>query len=291
MSERPRLGVIGLGIMGAAITRRLLACGWQVTVWNLEPERFSEVAEQGALWADSPAAVRIAVDIVLICILGDEAIEAVCFGRNGLASTHGADTVIDLSTTSVDVTRDAAARLEVQWLDCPISGGPGAAEEGALTLMAGGSPDLFEQLQPILADLSANCTLMGSLGAGQTTKIVNQAIVGVNYVLMGEVLAMVQAAGIDAAKLPLALRGGAADSFLLQRIFPVMLNREFDPPKGRARQLAKDLQAVAVFNEGLGLDLPVLARAIAQYVAYAEAGNGEKESASVSLLYDRREEP
>lgn len=291
MSDRPRLGMIGLGIMGAAMTRRLLGCGWQVTVWNLEPERFAEAAELGAVWADSPASVRDAVDIVLICVLGDEAIEGVCFGRNGLASARGADTVIDLSTTSVDLTRDAAARLEVQWLDCPISGGPGAAEEGALTLMAGGSPDLFARLQPVLSDLSDNCTLMGSLGAGQTTKIVNQAIVGANYVLMGEVLAMVQAAGIDADKLPLALKGGAADSFLLQRIFPIMLNREFDPPKGRARQLGKDLRAVAAFNEGLGLDLPVLARAIAQYLAYAEAGNGEKESASVSLLYDRREKP
>lgn len=289
MSERPRLGMIGLGIMGAAMTRRLLGRGWQVTVWNLEPERFAEVAGQGAIWADNPAAVRDAVDIVLICVLGNEAIESVCLGRNGLASTQGAGTVIDLSTTSVDVTRDTAARLDVEWLDCPISGGPGAAEEGALTLMAGGSPDLFERLQPVLTDLSANCTLMGPLGAGQTTKIVNQAIVGANYVLLGEVLAMVQAAGIDADKLPVALKGGAADSFLLQRIFPVMLNREFDPPKGRARQLGKDLQAVAAFNEDLGLDLPVLARAIAQYVGYAEAGNGDKESASVSLLYDRRE--
>jgi 3-hydroxyisobutyrate dehydrogenase len=229
--------MIGLGIMGAAMTRRLLACGWRVTAWNLEPERFSEVSKQGALWADSPAAVRGAADIILICVLGDKAIEDVCFGRNGLASGRGGDTVVDLSTTSVEVTRDTAARLQVQWLDCPISGGPGSAEEGALTLMAGGSPNLFERLQPLLSDLSANCALMGSLGAGQTTKIVNQAIVGANYVLMAEILAMVQAAGIDAAKLPLALKGGAADSFLLQRVFPVMLNREFDPPKGRAKQL------------------------------------------------------
>lgn len=289
MSERPRLGLIGLGIMGAAMTRRLLSRGWQVTVWNLEPERFSEVAGQGAKWAETPAAVRAASDIVLICVLGDEAIESVCFGRNGLSSATGADTVIDLSTTSVDVTRDIAARLGVQWLDCPISGGPGPAEEGQLTLMAGGDPALFERLAPILADLSANCTLMGPLGAGQTTKVVNQAIVGVGYVLMGEVLAMVQAAGIDAAKLPQALKGGAADSFLLQRMFPVMLNRDFDPPKGRAKQLGKDLQAVAEFNAGLGLDLPVLARAIAQYVAYVEAGNGDMESASVSRLYDQRD--
>jgi 3-hydroxyisobutyrate dehydrogenase len=291
MSERPRLGLLGLGIMGAAMTRRLLSRGWQVSVWNLEPERFSEVAAQGARWAETPAALRAASDVVLICVLGDEAVESVCFGSHGLAAGTGADTVIDLSTTSVDATRDIAGRLDAAWLDCPISGGPGPAERGELTLMAGGDPALFERLTPILADLAANYTLMGPLGAGQTTKVVNQAIVGVGYVLMGEVLAMVQAAGIDAARLPQALQGGAADSFLLQRIFPVMLERDFDPPKGRAKQLGKDLQAVAEFNAGLDLDLPVLARAIAQYVAYVEAGNGEMESASVSRLYDRRDKP
>ena len=289
MSERPRLGFIGLGLMGAAMTRRLLARGWQVTVWNLEPERYSEVSGQGANWAETPAAVRAASDIVLICVLGDEAIESICFGENGLASADGADTVVDFSTTSVDLTRAVAGRLDMQWLDCPISGGPGPAEEGQLALMAGGDAALFERLRPILDDLSANCTLMGPLGAGQTTKVLNQAIVGVGYVMLGEILAMAQASGIDAAKLPLALKGGAADSILLQRIFPVMLARDFEPPKGRARQLGKDLEAVAEFNDGLGLDLPVVTSAIDQYVGYVKAGNGEMESASVSRLYDPRD--
>jgi 3-hydroxyisobutyrate dehydrogenase len=289
MSARPRLGFIGLGLMGVAMTRRLLGRGWQVTVWNLEPERLSEVAGQGAVWADTPAAVRAASDIVLICVLGDEAIESICFGQDGLASARGAEIVVDFSTTSVDVTRDVAKRLNVQWLDCPISGGPGPAEAGDLALMAGGDPKLFDRLRPILDDLSSNCTLMGPLGAGQTTKVLNQAIVGVNYVMLGEILAMAQASGIDAEKLPLALKGGAADSVLLQRIFPVMLNRQFEPPKGRAGQLGKDLRAVAAFNAVLGLDLPVVARAIDQYVAYVDAGNDDKESASVSRLYDRRD--
>lgn len=289
MSARPRLGFIGLGLMGAAMTRRLLSRGWQVTVWNLEPERLSEVAAQGAVWVDTPAAVRAASDVVLVCVLGDEAIESICFGQDGLASARGAEIVVDFSTTSVDVTRDVAERLNVQWLDCPISGGPGPAEAGELALMAGGDPKLFDRLRLILDDLSSNCTLMGPLGAGQTTKVLNQAIVGVNYVMLGEILAMAQASGIDAEKLPSALKGGAADSVLLQRIFPVMLNRDFEPPKGRAGQLGKDLRAVAAFNATLELDLPVVARAIDQYVAYVDAGNGDKESASVSRLYDRRD--
>lgn len=288
---RPRLGFIGLGLMGAAMTRRLLACGWSVTVWNLEPDRYGQVQGQGARWAETPAAVRAASDIVLLCVLGDAAIESICLGQDGLAGASGADTLVDFSTTSVDVTRHVAGRLGMQWLDCPISGGPGPAEAGQLALMAGGDAALFERLRPVLDDLSSNCTLMGPLGAGQVTKVLNQAIVGANYVLLAEVLAMAEASGIDARRLPQALQGGAADSVLLQRIFPVMLDRDFEPPRGRAGQLGKDLEAVLAFNQAHGLELPALASAIAQYLAYVAAGNAERESASVSRLYDRQDKP
>ena len=193
---------------------------------------------------------------------------------------------IDLSTTSVETTLQVAGRLGADWLDCPISGGPQAAEEGTLTLMAGGAPALFERVRPILDDIGANVTLMGPSGAGQTTKVVNQAIVGVNYVLMAEVLAMVRTAGIDGTRLAACLRGGAADSVILQRILPQMLARDFGDPRGRVKQLNKDLQAVADFNRRRGLDLPVVSTAIARYNAHADAGYGEADSASVALLYD-----
>ncbi len=287
--QRPfRLGFIGLGLMGVPMTNRLLQRGWKVTVWNLEPERFDEVKETGAVWADSPAAVRAASDIVLICVLGDEAIQSVCFGENGLSAAKGAHIVIDFSTTDVELTKELADNLDVAWLDCPVSGGPEAAEKGQLTMMAGGTEDLYDWVRPILRDLAGNMTLMGPLGAGQTTKLINQAIVGTNYVLMGEILAQVKASGIDGEKLAKALTGGLADSQILQRIFPQILARDFDPPKGRAKQLNKDLQALRSFNERLGLNLPVQDTAIVQYRYYTEEGeNGEKDSASVSLIYDR----
>ncbi len=195
------LGFIGLGIMGAPMVRRLRAQGWNVTAWNLEPERFDEVRASGANWADSPAAVRAASDVVVLCILGDAAIESVCLGPNGLSSASGAGILIDFSTTSAETTRRVAAKLDMDWLDAPMSGGPQAAEEGKLTLMAGGDAALYERLAPVIADVSGNMTLMGPLGAGQMTKVINQAIVGTNYVLMGEVLALATAAGIDAGGL------------------------------------------------------------------------------------------
>jgi len=282
-----RLGFIGLGIMGAPMVRRLCSRGWELTVWNLEPERFEQVKDAGARWAESPAAVRAAADVVMLCILGDAAIESVCLGPNGLASSTGATMLVDFSTTSADTTRRVAAQLGMEWLDAPMSGGPQAAEEGSLTVMAGGDAALYERLTPILGDLAGNATLMGPLGAGQMTKVINQAIVGTNYVLMGEVLAMAEAAGIDAGKLASCLRGGMADSTVLQRIFTQMQARDFDPPRSYARQLNKDLHAVGKVAADLGLTLPVLEAGIAQYDRYTTDGNDMKDGASVSRLYEK----
>jgi 3-hydroxyisobutyrate dehydrogenase len=283
-----RLGFIGLGIMGAPMVRRLRAQGWEVTAWNLEPERFDEVKASDAVWADSPAAVRASSDVVMLCILGDAAIESVCLGPNGLSSASGARILIDFSTTSAETTRRVAAKLDMDWLDAPMSGGPQAAEEGKLTLMAGGDPALYERLAPVLADLSGNMTLMGPLGAGQMTKVINQAIVGTNYVLMAEVLALATAAGIDAGKLAACLKGGMADSTVLQRIFTQMQARDFDPPRSYARQLNKDLHMVEKVVNELGLELPVLASGIAQYDRYTSAGNEMEDGASVARLYEKR---
>jgi 3-hydroxyisobutyrate dehydrogenase len=290
--SRPfRLGFIGLGRMGVPMTKRLLSRGWKVSCWNLEPERYELVREAGAEWVDSPAAVRASCDIVLICVLGDDAIHSICFGENGLASAKGAHIAIDFSTTSVELTRAMAGSLDMAWLDCPVSGGPEAAERGQLALMAGGTEDLFDWVRPILRDVGGNTTFMGPLGAGQTAKLINQAIVGVNYVLMGEILAQMRAAGIEAEQLARALAGGLADSVILQRIFPQMVAGRYEPPTGRAGHLNKDLQALREFNERLGLILPVEDIAIEQYRFYAEQeDNAERDSASVARLYDHGEE-
>jgi 3-hydroxyisobutyrate dehydrogenase len=137
-----------------------------------------------------------------------------------------------------------------------------------------------------LNDLAANFTLMGPVGAGQTAKIVNQAIVGTGYVLMAEALALAEAAGIDAAALPRCLAGGHADSNLLKKLYPQMQARDFEPPRAYARQLLKDMKAVKEFARGLGLALPVVERAVERYAEYVERGNEMQDSASIVRLYE-----
>jgi 3-hydroxyisobutyrate dehydrogenase len=289
MREGPRIGFVGIGIMGAPMVRRLLAKGWQVSVWNLEPERYAHVP--GATVLDSPAAVRAASDIVIFCVLHGDAVEECCFGPHGLAQApSGASLLVDTSTINPDRTLALAERLKREtgmgWVDAPISGGPAAAGEGQLTIMMGGAVADVARAEAVLIDLAANLTHIGPLGAGQTTKIINQAIVGVGYVLMGEVLALAEAAGIDAARVPAALAGGMADSTVLKRIYPQQQARDYDPPRGYARQLDKDLKNVLAFIKELDLDLPLVARAAARYHDFA-AGNEMVDGAAVARLYER----
>jgi 3-hydroxyisobutyrate dehydrogenase len=136
-----------------------------------------------------------------------------------------------------------------------------------------------------MADMAKNFTHMGPNGAGQTAKMINQAIVCTGFVLMAEAVALAEAAGIDAARIPACLAGGFADGGLLRRIYPQMQTRDFDPPKSYARQLLKDLKAVKEFSHGLGLELPLAGTATAVYSDYVGAGNEMKDSASIIDAY------
>jgi 3-hydroxyisobutyrate dehydrogenase len=292
MVDRPKLGFIGIGLMGEAMTRRLLDRGYEVTVWNLEPERLDTVVPHGARAAASPAALTAASDIVLMCVLHTAAVEACAFGPDGIAASARSDQIlVDLSTADPAATREFAARLKrdtgMGWVDAPVSGGPPAARDGTMTVMAGGEPDDIARVRPLMADMAANFTHMGPSGAGQTTKMINQAIVGTGYVVMAEALVLAERAGIDAALLPQCLAGGHADSNLLRKLYPQMQARDFEPPRSYARQLLKDMKAVKEFAHGLDLTLPVVESAAERYARYVEQGNEMADSASVVRLYDR----
>ncbi len=286
-----RIGFIGLGIMGRPMVARLLSLGWQVTVWNLEAEMAQPALDAGAKWANSPREVREKSDVVMICVLDAKAVEFCCFDKDGLASADGgADILVDFSTMNPDSVISLAQKLQektdITWIDAPISGGPEPAAEGKLTLMAGGRDDAFDRVKPILADLASNVTLMGPLSSGQAAKVINQAIVGTCYTLMAEVLAISRASGIESAHLPACLAGGLADSVILQRIFPQMEQRAFDPPKSFARQLNKDMQNLKKFCHELDLDLPLINAAVDRYSEFLAQGNEFSDSASISRLYE-----
>ena len=147
--------------------------------------------------------------------------------------------------------------------------------------MAGGPEQAYDAVLPILAAYAANVTVMGPTGAGQTAKVINQAISGVSYVLMAEVLRLAEQSGIDAARIPDCLAGGHADSTMLHFAYPKMLARDFEPPASLASQMLKDLNNVGKEAHRLGLELPLIDSARARFDHYVAAGNGRKETASI----------
>jgi 3-hydroxyisobutyrate dehydrogenase len=284
----PHIGFIGIGLMGEAMVRRLLAQGYAVTVWNREPERLATVLPYGALEAASPQAVATACDIVFLCVLGDEAVHQCVLGKDGVlaAPTRRAHSLVDCSTTSPAATRsiaEQAAAHKLDWIDAPISGGPPAALTGQLTIMAGGEEHAFKRVSHVLHALASNITHMGPCGAGQTTKAINQAIVGAGFALMTEAVMLAEAAGIDAKRLPEALAGGLADGALLQRIFPAIAARNFDPPLGYAPQLSKDLDATRDMAQALGCTLPLVEKAAERFAQYVAQSDAHADSRSLIL--------
>jgi 3-hydroxyisobutyrate dehydrogenase len=228
-----------------------------------------------------------------MCVLHTQAVESCVFGSDGVAKSASAGKIlIDHSTIDPARSRAFAERLQAEtgmaWIDAPVSGGPTAARQGQLTVMAGGDAGHVAAVAAVMSDLAANFTHMGPSGAGQSAKVINQAIVGTTYVLMAEALMLAEAAGIDAARLPQCLAGGHADGALLQQLYPRMQARAFDPPLAYARQLLKDMLAVQDEVRGHGLDLPLIARAVEQHRTHVAQGNEMADPASIVRLYERK---
>lgn len=288
-----RIGFIGIGIMGEAMVRRLLDLGHHVVAWNLEPERLATVVPHGAVAAASPAEVAAACDIVMLCVLNIEAVERCLFAEDGIAaSRRSPEILVDFSTADPEGTRRAAARLKdatgAGWIDAPVSGGPQFARDGRMTVMAGGSGEDFARVEPLLRQMAGNVTLMGPVGAGQTTKIINHAIVGTGYIVMAEALMLAESAGINTALVPQCLAGGYADSSLLQRLYPQMLERAFEPPATYARQMLKDLKAVSAFAGERSLRLELLEHSLRQFAEFVGSGHDMSDSAAIAELYRQK---
>ncbi len=261
MSDRLRLGYIGVGLMGKPMVLRLLAAGYAVSVWNRSPEKLKPVVDKGARAVSSAAEVARASDLVMLCVTDQKAAEDVLFGPDGV--TAGGATgklVIDFSSIAPASARAFAERLAAEGMgliDAPVSGGVVGAEQGTLAIMAGGSAQDFERAKPVVAHLCARFTHMGGSGAGQATKLCNQIIVGCLFPVLAEAIRVAETAGVDAAKLPEALKGGFADSVPLQVFGPRIARRAYDPPIGDVATLIKDLENAAAVAREAGVPLPM----------------------------------
>jgi 3-hydroxyisobutyrate dehydrogenase len=261
-STTEKLGYLGLGMMGVPMARRLIDAGHEVAVWNRSADKAKALVDAGAKLAADPRSIAKSASIIFMCVTDAMAVEDVVFGAKGIAGVSGAGKlVVDFSSIHPDAARDIAMRLKAAngmgWIDAPVSGGTKGAEEGTLAVMAGGAAAEIERVRPYVLSMARRLTHMGPIGAGQTTKLCNQIIVGCAMAVLAEATRLASNAGIDAAKLPEALAGGFADSIPLQLFVPRMVQGIHSPPLGHIATILKDLDTVADVAQATSTPVPM----------------------------------
>jgi len=272
-----RVGVVGLGIMGAGMATNVLAAGFPTTVQNRTHAKTAPLAALGASVATTPAELAAASDIVLICVSDTADVEAVLFGDQGVSAgiAPGA-LVVDASTIAPAATREFAARLNavgVAFVDAPVSGGSEGAAKGILSIMVGGEAADVERARPVLEAIGRTITHVGPVGAGQTCKLVNQVLVVGNMLAVSEALLLAEAGGLDLATTIEAVAGGAAGSWMLSNRGPQVVADDWRP--GFTIDLQqKDLRLVLEAADELGVPLIGTATIFQLYRTLQHAGLG-----------------
>ena len=284
------IGLIGLGLMGRPMSINLLKAGARLIVTNRSLGPRLEIAKQGATAVETPAEVAGMADII-ICIVSDtSAVESTLFADNGVLQSLRAETLfIDMGTTSMKATKtfaQAVSEREGYYVDAPVSGGTIGAEQGNLTIMAGGSDKAFTMALPVLQVLGGRITHVGSTGAGQVAKAANQVIVGLNIGAVAEALALAKAAGVDPGKVREALKGGFADSRILEVHGQRMVMERFEPGAKSTIQ-RKDMHQALELAADLDLDLPATALSRDLYDRLIESGGADLDHSALFKVIDK----
>jgi 2-hydroxy-3-oxopropionate reductase len=241
------IGFVGLGVMGRPMVRNLIKAGYKVIAYDLNAEAVREAVQNGAAAAASVRDIAGGVPILITMLPDSPDVRAVILGQGGaIEALKRGSTVVDMSTISPQVTREIAEALAQQgvtFFDAPVSGGAKGAIEGTLSIMVGGPQGAYQAILPLLQAMGTTITWMGEAGAGQCTKMCNQLITAMHIQAVAEALALARAEGIDLPRLHKVLMGGAASSWILGNLGPLMLERD-TRPNFRIDLHTKDLKIV-----------------------------------------------
>jgi len=282
---------VGLGVMGYPMAGHLQAAGHPTTVYNRTTARAEAwVAEHGGTMAATPAEAADGADAVMLCVGNDDDVRSVVYGDDGvLAGMVPGATLVDHTTASAQLARElgeATAEREMGFVDGPISGGQAGAENGQLSVMCGGDPEVFSGVEPVIDAYARVIVLVGPVGHGQLTKMVNQICIGGLVQGLSEALDFGRRAGLDASKVMEAISQGASASWYLSNRAGTMLDRHFD--HGFAIDwMRKDFGIVFDEARRLGASLPVTALVDQYYGRLQQQGHGRWDTSSlIELLRD-----
>ena len=284
-----RIGFVGIGLMGQQMSRRLLAAGFPVTVWNRTKARAADLLAAGAAWGDSPRALAEASDVAIVMVTDSAASEAVICGPRGvLEGAHPGLTLIDMGSVAPETSRAMAERTRakgVPMLDAPVTGNPKVASEGKLGIMVGGPRETFDVCVPVFQAMSVKIIHVGENGKGTTLKLINNLIMGVAIQAVAEALVLAQKAGIDPAKVQEITSVGGARTGAMETRGRRMIMHDFSPHFS-ANNMYKDLSTALKLADEVGASLPATSIAREMLRAVKSQGKGELDSCAVLTVIE-----
>lgn len=293
----PQISLLGCGLMGAPMARRLAAAGFPLTVWNRTRAKAQALANTGARVANTPRDAVVGAGIVITMLEHGGVVGEVLFGGGSCAPGDAAlpglapgALVIDMSSILPEQARAHAQGLQavgVTALDAPVSGGTLGAEAGTLAIMAGGDPADFERARTVLTTMGRPVHV-GPTGSGQLAKLANQMIVGITIGAVAEALLLAERGGADPVKVREALRGGFAESRILEVHGQRMVQGDFTKRGSIAIQL-KDMRNAQHTAQGMGFDMPITDELAALYASAADHGLAELDQAALFKELQRRQ--
>ncbi|HZY64375.1 MAG TPA: 2-hydroxy-3-oxopropionate reductase [Rubrobacteraceae bacterium] len=284
-----KVGFIGLGIMGGPMAKNLIDEGHELVLYNRTREKAEELAGDGAEVAGRPREAAERSDIIITMLPDSPQVEEVLTGEGGVfEGVREGTLIVDMSTISPVVTRELAQQAQergASMLDAPVSGGDVGAQQGTLSIMAGGSEEDFGRAKPLFEVMGKTITHVGPVGAGQTAKACNQIIVALNIEALSEALVLGSKAGVDPAKILDALSGGLAGSAVMEAKREKMLGHDFDPGF-RVELHHKDLGIALAAGREYGVSLPVTAILDQMLDSLKAKGRGDRDHSAILTLIE-----
>ena len=281
------IGFIGLGIMGQSMAGHLLAGGFGLNVYNRTKSKADGLVSRGATWFDTPGEVAAHSDLVITIVGFPRDVEEVYFGPQGIIAHAKNAILVDMTTSSPSLARDIAqeaAKKGLGALDAPVSGGDVGARDAKLTIMVGGSQEVFDQALPVLRLMGTSIILQGGAGMGQHTKMCNQIVIASNIMGVAEGLAYAKKVGLDPSTVLQSIGGGAASGFQLNVLGTRMIAGDY-APGFYIEHFIKDLTIALAEAKKLDLDLPGLSQAKKLYDQMVAKGLGRDGTQGLLQLY------
>ncbi|MEL6435310.1 MAG: NAD(P)-dependent oxidoreductase [Pseudomonadota bacterium] len=269
-----KIGFLGAGLMGRPMIRNLAAAGHDIAVWNRSPDNANAVADIASV-AQTPAGVAADADLIIAMLADGPITENVLIGDGVIAATSPGAVIANMGSVEPDRDRRLAAIAEargIDYLDAPVSGGVAGAEAATLAIMAGGKADAVERARPAF-EAMGRVTHVGPSGAGQTVKLANQLIVATTIGAVAEAFKLAESAGCHPSKVREALRGGFAESRIMELHGQRMCARDFEPG-GKSWSQLKDLRNALTVKQGAGLNLPLSDTVTTAYTDFVDRKDG-----------------